>query len=175
MLKFHLFGTVCQFQWWRGCCLEAGHHWPWWYRDWSGVFFPSLFGCCHLQDLRMWSGKTCAGQSGCKHPRFRYLECALLSYVCNYGSLNIYTSTHWTCPEHVLPSTTISTTPSTKQSFSFAQALSAPNGVDAMLFVMRSGRITDDVIARRWAIGSSALKNRASKCCPEMSWDVLST
>lgn len=27
-------------------------------------------------------------------------------------------------------------------------ALSAPNGVDAMLFVMRSGRITDDVIAR---------------------------
>ncbi|CAK9076785.1 GTPase IMAP family member 4 (Immunity-associated nucleotide 1 protein) (IAN-1) (hIAN1) (Immunity-associated protein 4), partial [Durusdinium trenchii] len=27
-------------------------------------------------------------------------------------------------------------------------ALSAPNGVDAMVFVMRSGRITDDVIAR---------------------------
>ncbi|CAK9104159.1 unnamed protein product [Durusdinium trenchii] len=28
------------------------------------------------------------------------------------------------------------------------EALSAPNGVDAMVFVMRSGRITDDVIAR---------------------------
>lgn len=28
------------------------------------------------------------------------------------------------------------------------KALSAPNGVDAMFFVMRSGRITDDVIAR---------------------------
>ena len=29
-----------------------------------------------------------------------------------------------------------------------AEALSAPHGVDAMVFVMRSGRITDDVIAR---------------------------
>ena len=29
------------------------------------------------------------------------------------------------------------------------QSLSAPHGVDAMFFVMRSGRITDDTIARQ--------------------------
>lgn len=81
MLKFHLFGTVCQFSDGGDVTLRL---------DTIGLgdteidqefFFPSLSGCCHLQDLRMWSGKTCAGQSGCKHPRFRYLENILKASV----------------------------------------------------------------------------------------------